>query len=39
MERNHLTDGAIIIKLLVGNAHGMEFTSPGPDVRYIKDGR
>jgi len=23
----------------VGNAHGMEFTSEGPTVRYIKEGR
>jgi len=26
-------------KIYVGNAHGMEFTSEGPDVRYIKEGR
>jgi len=26
-------------KVYVGNAHGMEFTSPGPVVRYIKEGR
>ena len=26
-------------KVYVGNAHGMEFTSPGPNVRYMKDGR
>jgi hypothetical protein len=26
-------------KVYVGNAHGMEFTSPGPAVRYIKEGR
>jgi len=26
-------------KIYVGNAHGMEFTSPGPAVRYIKEGR
>ena len=26
-------------RVFVGNAHGMEFTSPGPDVRYIKEGR
>ena len=23
----------------VGNAHGMEFTSDGPEVKYIKEGR
>ena len=26
-------------KTYVGNAHGMEFTSPGPAVRYMKEGR
>lgn len=26
-------------KVYVGNAHGMEFTSKGPNVRYIKEGR
>lgn len=26
-------------KIYVGNAHGMEFTSAGPEVRYIKEGR
>ena len=26
-------------KIYVGNAHGMEFTSKGPNVRYIKEGR
>lgn len=26
-------------KVYVGNAHGMEFTSPGPAIRYIKEGR
>jgi len=26
-------------KVYVGNAHGMEFTSQGPTVRYIKEGR
>ena len=26
-------------KIFVGNAHGMEFTSPGPQVRHIKEGR
>ena len=26
-------------KVYVGNAHGMEFTSQGPQVRYIKEGR
>jgi len=26
-------------KLFVGNAHGMEFTSNGPEIRYIKEGR
>ena len=26
-------------KVYVGNAHGMEFTSPGPKLRYIKEGR
>ena len=26
-------------KIYVGNAHGMEFTSQGPTVRYIKEGR
>lgn len=26
-------------KIYVGNAHGMEFTSPGPTVRYMKEGR
>lgn len=26
-------------KVYVGNAHGMEFTSPGPVVRHIKEGR
>jgi len=26
-------------KIFVGNAHGMEFTSQGPQVRYIKGGR
>ena len=25
-------------KIFVGNAHGMEFTSQGPSVRYIKEG-
>ena len=25
-------------RVYVGNAHGMEFTSPGPNVRYIKEG-
>ena len=25
-------------KIFVGNAHGMEFTSPGPTVRYVKEG-
>jgi hypothetical protein len=23
----------------VGNAHGMEFTSDGPEVKHIKEGR
>jgi len=23
-------------KIFIGNAHGMEFTSPGPEVRYVK---
>ena len=26
-------------KIFVGNMHGMEFTSKGPEVRYIKEGR
>lgn len=26
-------------KIYVGNMHGMEFTSQGPDVRHIKEGR
>lgn len=26
-------------KVYVGNAHGMEFTSAGPTVRHIKEGR
>jgi hypothetical protein len=26
-------------KIYVGNAHGMEFISEGPKVRYIKEGR
>jgi len=26
-------------KIFVGNAHGMEFTSPGPNLRHIKEGR
>ena len=26
-------------KVFVGNALGMEFTSPGPQVRYIKETR
>jgi len=26
-------------KIFVGNMHGMEFTSEGPTVRYIKEGR
>ena len=26
-------------KIFVGNAHGMEFTSPGPKLRHIKEGR
>jgi hypothetical protein len=26
-------------KVYVGNAHGMEFTSSGPDVRHLKEGR
>jgi hypothetical protein len=26
-------------RIYVGNAHGMEFTSEGPKVRYIKEGR
>ena len=26
-------------RLYVGNAHGMEFTSKGPEVMYIKEGR
>ena len=26
-------------KIYVGNMHGMEFTSDGPNVRYIKEGR
>jgi hypothetical protein len=26
-------------RVYVGNAHGMEFTSEGPKVRYIKEGR
>jgi hypothetical protein len=26
-------------KIFVGNMHGMEFTSEGPEVRYIKEGR
>jgi hypothetical protein len=26
-------------RVYVGNAHGMEFTSKGPDVKYIKEGR
>ena len=25
-------------RVYVGNAHGMEFTSIGPNVRYIKEG-
>ena len=25
-------------KIYVGNVHGMEFTSQGPNVRYIKEG-
>ena len=26
-------------KVYVGNAHGMEFTSSGPAVRHLKEGR
>jgi hypothetical protein len=26
-------------KIYVGNAHGMEFTTPGPNSRNIKEGR
>lgn len=26
-------------RVYVGNAHGMEFTSPGPEVRYVKETR
>jgi len=26
-------------KIFVGNMHGMEFTSTGPTVRHIKEGR
>jgi len=26
-------------RIYVGNAHGMEFTSPGPTIKHIKDGR
>ena len=26
-------------KIYVGNAHGMEFTTPGPKSRNIKEGR
>ena len=26
-------------RVYVGNAHGMEFTSPGPQVRYMKETR
>ena len=26
-------------KIFVGNAHGMEFTTPGPKSRTIKEGR
>jgi len=26
-------------KIFVGNAHGMEFTSEGPTVKHIKEGR
>ena len=26
-------------KIFVGNAHGMEFTSNGPTVRHVKEGR
>ena len=26
-------------KVFVGNAHGMEFTSSGPEVRQIREGR
>ena len=26
-------------KVFVGNAHGMEFTSNGPEVRQIREGR
>jgi hypothetical protein len=26
-------------KIYVGNAHGMEFTTPGPKSRTIKEGR
>lgn len=26
-------------KIFVGNAHGMEFTSNGPEVRQIREGR
>jgi len=26
-------------RVYVGNAHGMEFTSEGPRVRYIKESR
>jgi len=25
-------------RVFVGNAHGMEFTSKGPEVRHIKEG-
>jgi hypothetical protein len=25
-------------RIYVGNAHGMEFTSQGPNVRHIKEG-
>ena len=26
-------------RIYVGNAHGMEFTSPGPALRHVKEGR
>ena len=26
-------------KIYVGNAHGMEFTTPGPKSRTVKEGR
>jgi len=26
-------------RVFVGNAHGMEFTSKGPEIHHIKEGR